>query len=157
MIFLSWFLIYDDWFTVFTCENHLVYRALSDDAIMMVGLRLIIMNTTCFVAFLVWFLNRNSKCVPLNETQQWVWNGMDCLSRCSAFHWTEPTRVIESSKILMFIFVLIFLLTALAVCWLERFLNATCWLSPLTSCTSGSEDHNNTFNVVNLRFNFYKL
>ena len=33
--------------------HHLVHRALSDDAIMMVGLRLIIMNTACFVAFLV--------------------------------------------------------------------------------------------------------
>ena len=90
MIFLGWFLIYDEWFAVCTCENHLVHRALSDDAIMMVGLRLIIMNTTCFVAFLVWFLNRNSNCVPLNETQQRVWNGMDCLSRCSALHRTEP-------------------------------------------------------------------
>ena len=35
MIFLGWFLIYDDRFAVCTCENHLVHRALPDDAIMM--------------------------------------------------------------------------------------------------------------------------
>ena len=40
---------------------------------MMVVLCLIIMNTSCFVVFLVWFLNRNFNSVSLTGTQQWKW------------------------------------------------------------------------------------
>jgi hypothetical protein len=78
---------------------------------------IMIMNTSCLSIFLGWFLNRNSDGAPLCETQLWF---IDCLSRCSALHWTKQNA--GSWKVIIFwclVFALIFLLTVLAGCLLE--------------------------------------